>query len=70
MPFVSKAQQKWAHTPKGMKALGGPAKVKEWEDATNYSKLPEHVQHFAEGGMVDDNTLHFDKELCNLGELW
>jgi hypothetical protein len=41
--FRSKAQNAWAHTPAGEKALGGPAKVKEWEQATNYSSLPEHV---------------------------
>ena len=43
MPFRSKAQNAWAHTPAGEKALGGAAKVKEWEHATDYSKLPEHV---------------------------
>lgn len=43
MPFTSKAQNAWAHTPAGVKALGGEAKVKEWEHATNYSKLPEHA---------------------------
>ena len=44
MPFKSKAQNAWAHTPAGIKALGGKAKVKEWESATNYSKLPEKVK--------------------------
>jgi hypothetical protein len=41
MPFVSLKQNAWAHTPAGVRALGGPAKVKEWEGATNYSDLPE-----------------------------
>jgi hypothetical protein len=41
MPFESLKQNAWAHTPAGEKALGGPAKVKEWENATDYSKLPE-----------------------------
>ena len=72
--FVSKAQQRWAHTPAGIKALGGKSKVKEWEDATNYSKLPERVQHFSEGGLVepdeDHNPLHFCPELMNFEELW
>lgn len=40
MPFKSKAQQKWAYTPQGMKALGGPAKVAEWQKATGKVKLP------------------------------
>ncbi len=42
MPFLSKAQNAWGHTPAGEKALGGSGKVKEWEGATDYSKLPEH----------------------------
>lgn len=41
MPFLSKKQNAWAHTAAGTKALGGTAKVKEWESATDYSKLPE-----------------------------
>lgn len=40
VPFLSKAQSRWGHSPAGVKALGGKAKVKEWESATNYSKLP------------------------------
>lgn len=40
MPFKSKKQNAWAHTPEGTKALGGPAKVKEWEQATDYKNLP------------------------------
>jgi hypothetical protein len=43
MPFKSDAQNAWAHTPAGTKALGGKKKVKEWERATDYSSLPEHV---------------------------
>ena len=49
MPFQSTAQNAWAHTPEGTKALGGAAKVKEWESATDYSHLP---QHKAQGGLV------------------
>lgn len=41
MPFLSKAQNRWAHTSSGTSALGGPAKVKEWEGATDYAHLPE-----------------------------
>jgi hypothetical protein len=40
MPFKSKAQNAWAHTSAGTKALGGKKNVKEWERATNYSSLP------------------------------
>jgi hypothetical protein len=41
MPFKSKAQNAWGHTPDGVKALGD--KLDEWESSTDYSKLPEHV---------------------------
>jgi hypothetical protein len=40
MPFVSKKQNAWAHTKNGTKALGGKAKVKEWESATDYKNIP------------------------------
>lgn len=43
MPFLSKAQNRWAHTSSGESALGGAAKVKEWSDATNFSGLPERA---------------------------
>lgn len=69
MPFQSKAQNAWAHTAEGTKALGGAAKVKEWEGATDYSHLPQkkakggpimnkdykgQAAHFASGGAVQD----------------
>ena len=44
MPYKSDAQRRWAHTAKGMKALGGAAKVKEWDEASKGAKLPEHVK--------------------------
>ena len=44
MPFASKAQMRWAHTPSGMKALGGAAKVAEWDSATRGKKLPKKVR--------------------------
>jgi len=51
MPLQSKAQNRWAHTPEGTKALGGPDKVKEWERATDFSHLPER-KGYAKGGLV------------------
>jgi hypothetical protein len=43
VPFVSKAQQRWAHTSAGKQALG-PAGVAHWDKATtNYKQLPERV---------------------------
>jgi hypothetical protein len=44
MPFKSKAQERWASTPEGKKALGGQSAVDEWAKATDYSKLPDHVK--------------------------
>jgi hypothetical protein len=41
MPLVSKAQRRWAHSEAGVKALGGEAKVAEWEKETKGKKLPE-----------------------------
>jgi len=52
MPFVSKAQSAWAHTPAGMKALGGEAAVKEWEKDTNYAKIPKRKKT-VKGGNTD-----------------
>ena len=53
MPFKSKAQNAWAHTPEGTKALGGKSAVKEWEGATDYGSLPQKVAKHAKGGAVD-----------------
>ncbi len=40
MPYKSQAQERWAHTPAGMKALGGPSAVAEWDAASKGKKLP------------------------------
>lgn len=40
MPWLSKAQQRWGHSV-GQKALGGQAKVAEWDKATTFKALPE-----------------------------
>ena len=44
MPFRSRAQERWAHTPAGEEALGGPAKVAEWSNASKGMKLPERAK--------------------------
>jgi len=41
MPYKSKAQERWAHTQAGKKALGGSAKVAEWDSESKGKKLPE-----------------------------
>lgn len=43
MPYESLAQEHWAHTPNGEKALGGPAKVAEWDAATKGKDLPRKI---------------------------
>jgi hypothetical protein len=43
MPYTSDQQRKWAHTEAGMKALGGPSKVAEWDAASKGMKLPKKV---------------------------
>ena len=40
MPYKSKAQERWAHTKAGTKALGGKSKVSEWDSASKGRKLP------------------------------
>lgn len=45
MPYVSRKQEGWAHTLEGTKALGGAAKVAEWDAASK-------GKHFAGGGAV------------------
>ena len=44
MPYKSRQQEKWAHTKAGEKALGGPAKVAEWDAASKGKKLPSKVK--------------------------
>lgn len=41
MPFKSDKQRRWAHTATGERALGGPAKVAEWDKASKGMDLPE-----------------------------
>lgn len=53
MPFQSKAQQRFleAHPEK----VGGKGKLKEWESATNFSKLPEKKSVYAENAKRHGN---------------
>lgn len=59
MPFVSTKQQRWGHTPEGEKALGGPAKLAEWDASTKGRNLPMYSKGskpsdaaYAQGGSV------------------
>ena len=49
MPFKSDAQRRWAHTDEGVKALGGTAKVAEWDSASKGMDLPERKSQFKAG---------------------
>lgn len=44
MPYKSNSQRRWAHTRSGLKALGGKAKVAEWDAASKGKRLPEKVK--------------------------
>lgn len=44
MPWRSKAQARWGHSAAGLKALGGKAAVKEWDEATQPGSLPTKVK--------------------------
>jgi hypothetical protein len=41
LPWLSGKQQRWGHSAAGIEALGGPAKVHEWDQATDFKGLPE-----------------------------
>lgn len=43
MPWKSAQQQKWGHSPSGLKALGGKSAVGEWDAASKGKQLPERV---------------------------
>jgi len=44
MPYKSVQQRRWAHTKTGMKALGGPKKVAEWDTVSKGKKLPKKAK--------------------------
>jgi hypothetical protein len=43
-PYVSEAQRRWAHTPAGMKALGGKKTVEHWDKESKGKDLPEKIE--------------------------
>ena len=45
MPYKSLAQERWAHTSEGEKALGGSYKVAEWDEASKGMKLPDRKEN-------------------------
>lgn len=45
MPFRSKAQQRFLHAHP--EKVGGKAKLKEWDAATDFSSLPERKKRKA-----------------------
>jgi hypothetical protein len=69
MPFVSRAQQRWGHTPAGEKALGGKSAVAEWDHATpKGASVPQYSKgegskeaSYASGGAVLGRSRDFTK---------
>jgi len=47
MPYASRRQQRWAHTPAGTRALGGAAKVREWDRETKVHGYGSHIKSAA-----------------------
>lgn len=43
MPWDSRKQQAWGHTKTGLAALGGLAKAREWDHATDFNRLPNRA---------------------------
>ena len=43
MPYQSKKQQRWAHSPAGKEALTDE-EIDEFDHSTNYDTLPEEAQ--------------------------
>lgn len=43
MPFLSRRQARWGHSKAGVKALGGASAVHDWDQATDYSTLPNYT---------------------------
>lgn len=60
MPFKSKAQQRWGNSPAGLKALGGKAKVSEWNSSTP-KKLPIKVSKVPKGPVREHFKLATNK---------
>ncbi len=54
MPYESDAQRRWAHTRRGIEALGGRDKVAEWDRASKGMNLPARR---AEGGSAPESHL-------------
>lgn len=52
MPWQSKAQSRWGHSPTGEKALGGKDKVAEWDSATTPGSLPEKKKQPTGGALA------------------
>ena len=52
MPWKSVAEARWGHSPSGIAALGGKAKVQEWDKATTPGTLPQVVKNPEEIGAL------------------
>jgi hypothetical protein len=78
MPYESKAQERWAHTPSGEKALGKSG-VEEWDAASKGKQLPErkmkkskkhkmaetHIKHHHDGSHTKTHKMDDGSELTS-----
>jgi hypothetical protein len=64
-PYVSDAQRRWAHTPKGKEALGGAKAVAHWDKASKGKKLPERKKKKL--SKYDSNVRKALTASCGLG---
>jgi len=58
-PYVSEAQRRWAHTPAGMKALGGKKAVEHWDEESKGKDLPEKIEKALSPEELQDQGYRF-----------
>lgn len=56
MPFVSKAEQRFAHAHP--EKFGGEKGLKEWDSATDFTNLPERAHPLKSGQWMKDKPKH------------
>lgn len=64
MPFRSDAQRRWGHSAAGLAALGGKAKVAEWDAATP-AHLPERAKRGPKRYVKPTRGAHFLKRILS-----
>ena len=57
MPWRSQKQAAWGHSEAGIKALGGPAAVAEWDAATPKGSLMDKPKNWIAGAVKHPGAL-------------